>query len=147
MSNPKNPDYPKPTSKAVTNVMRANKRVDTKPEVAIRSQLHRIGLRFRKDFFIKVNGKSCRPDIVFRKAKLAIFVDGCFWRLSTKHGYIPISNTHYWEPKLKRNRYKDRADTKLLKESGWHVLRLWEHVPMQEAVDIIAKKVSTLKNR
>lgn len=144
MSHPKDSDYPQPSSMAVTAVMKANKRSDTKPEVAIRSQLHRMGLRFRKDFIIKIEGRNCRPDIVFTKAKLIIFIDGCFWHFCPKHGHIPKSNIHYWEPKLNKNKERDKSDTQLLTEHGWTVLRIWEHVPIQEAVDIISDQLNEL---
>jgi DNA mismatch endonuclease (patch repair protein) len=124
--------------------MKANKRKNTKPEIAIRSLLHRRGLRFKKDVFIKINDKNCRPDIVFKKAKLVVFIDGCFWHLCPQHGHIPKNNVQYWEEKLNRNRDKDNADTKLLTENGWHVLRIWEHVPIEEAVDIIARNLKYL---
>lgn len=92
---PKDPDYPRPTSVLITGIMKANKRANTKPEILIRSSLHKLGYRFRKDFLIKVNNRAIRPDIVFTKYKIAIFVDGCFWHLCPQHGHIPKSNIRY----------------------------------------------------
>lgn len=68
-----------------------------------------------------------RPDFVFRAAKLAVFVDGCFWHGCRKHGRNPSSNREYWLPKLERNQRRDREVTRALKRRGWTVLRLWEH--------------------
>lgn len=143
--NPKDPNYPKPLSKAVVAVMKANKRANTKPELAIRALLHKKGLRFRKDFPIKLGNRRCRPDIVFTRIKLAIFIDGCFWHQCPEHGHKPMANVEYWERKLTGNVERDLADTTLLRANGWHVLRLWEHVPVQEAVDFIMEKVTVIR--
>ena len=72
--------YPKPTSPASTKKMRSNRRSDTKPEVSLRSLLHRSGLRFRKDYPIRLaGGKAVHADIAFTRSKMVVFVDGCFW--------------------------------------------------------------------
>lgn len=126
---------------AVTKAMRGNKRRDTKPEIMIRSRLHKLGLRFRKDFLIIAKGRKCRPDIVFQRHKLAIFIDGCFWHFCPAHGRIPQSNSKYWEAKFTRNVARDRLDNDALTEQGWKVLRLWEHVAPEEAVHTIVKKL------
>lgn len=68
-----------------------------------------------------------RPDFVFRRARLAVFVDGCFWHGCPKHGRNPGSNQKYWLPKLARNRARDLEIAKLLRHAGWRVLRIWEH--------------------
>jgi DNA mismatch endonuclease (patch repair protein) len=67
------------------------------------------------------------PDFVFRRVRLAIFVDGCFWHGCPKHGRNPGSNRSYWLPKLRRNRQRDAAVSRALKKEGWTVIRLWEH--------------------
>ena len=69
---------PLPTSSSASATMRANRRMDTKPEVLIRSLLHQVGRRFRKDFPILEGHGVIRPDIAFPKSKLAVFVAGCF---------------------------------------------------------------------
>lgn len=142
MVQPNHPDYPKPTSAAVTEVMKANKRTNTKPEVLIRSSLHRLGYRFRKDLAIKAENRKPRPDIVFTKKKVAVFIDGCFWHYCPQHGHIPKSNVKYWDAKLKRNAHRDSLDTKDLQRAGWTVLRIWEHTPIDKAVDEIVKSLS-----
>jgi DNA mismatch endonuclease (patch repair protein) len=68
-----------------------------------------------------------RPDFVFRRPRLAVFVDGCFWHGCPKHGRKPGSNRAYWLPKLRRNKHRDQAVTRALSKAGWHVIRLWEH--------------------
>lgn len=68
-----------------------------------------------------------RPDFVFRQARLAVFIDGCFWHGCPQHGRKPDTNRTYWVPKLRRNRRRDAAVTRELAEDGWTVLRFWEH--------------------
>jgi DNA mismatch endonuclease (patch repair protein) len=68
-----------------------------------------------------------RPDFVFRRERLVIFVDGCFWHGCPRHGRKPDSNRDYWLPKLQRNQTRDRIVARSLRRNGWTVLRLWEH--------------------
>lgn len=132
--------YPTPTSHTATKKMRSNRRVDTKPEVSLRSLLHRSGLRFRKDYAIRLStGKAVHPDIVFTKRKLAVFVDGCFWHSCPEHGTVPKSNQEYWIPKLKENVDRDEANERQLRADGWRVLRFWEHVNPKAAMMQIAE--------
>jgi DNA mismatch endonuclease (patch repair protein) len=108
--------------------MLANRRVDTTPELRLRSELHRRGLRFRKDFRILLTDRvSVRPDIVFTRARVAVFVDGCFWHGCPDHFQMPRINRGYWEPKLARNVERDRGADAALVGSGWRVIRVWEH--------------------
>lgn len=131
--------YPHPSSPDVSKRMRANPRRDTKPEVALRSLLHRRGLRFRKDLPIRLPERIVRPDIVFTRQRLAIFVDGCFWHCCPIHGTSPKANTGYWTPKLQRNVDRDRAVNKQLEAAGWTVLRIWEHEPLEEVADRVIR--------
>lgn len=120
--------YPEPRDAAATKVGKGNRRTDTKPEVALRSELHRRGLRFRKDHPIRVEGRRpIRPDVVFTRARVAVFVDGCFWHRCPKHGNDPRSNSSYWGPKLARNVERDREVNTRLAAAGWRVVRIWEH--------------------
>lgn len=107
--------------------MAAIRRQGTKPEVALRSALHRLGYRFRKDYPIRAEGKLIRPDIVFTKRKVVIFVDGCFWHSCPTHGRQPTVNEHYWSPKLAGNAQRDRDQAAALSAAGWTVMRFWEH--------------------
>lgn len=120
--------------------MRANRRRDTRAELAARSALHRSGLRFFVDRPIKLPGRTVRPDVVFPRARVAVFIDGCFWHACPEHGTQPGRNEAYWAPKLRRNVERDRAVDTDLAQAGWHVARFWEHEP----TDAIAGRVATL---
>jgi DNA mismatch endonuclease (patch repair protein) len=120
--------------------MRANRRSDTKPEIALRRALHARGYRYRKDFRLDLGGGvRVRPDIVFTARKIAVFVDGCFWHVCPEHGREPTSNEWYWTPKLRRNVDRDRAADAALKAAGWGVVRLWEHEPLPSAVNTVVQ--------
>jgi DNA mismatch endonuclease (patch repair protein) len=78
--------------------------------------------------------------VVFPKQRLAVFVDGCFWHGCAIHGRVPGgSNARYWTMKLARNQQRDAEDSRLLGEAGWTVLRVWEHVPVDEAADLVER--------
>lgn len=127
-------DVPEPRRR----IMRANRRRDTGPELAVRSLLHRRGRRFRIDVPIRVEGaRPIRPDIVFPRARVAVFIDGCFWHGCPEHGTTPATNAAYWVPKLKDNKRRDARNTRALEEDGWVVVRAWTH----EASSMIADKV------
>jgi DNA mismatch endonuclease, patch repair protein len=118
--------------------MRANRRTDTKPELALRRALHRQGYRFRKDYRLDLaDGKRVRPDIAFTARRVAIFVDGCFWHACPEHGSKPSANVWYWEPKLRRNVERDRAADAALTAAGWNVVRVWEHESLEAAVTAV----------
>jgi len=121
---------------AVRRAMLANRSRDTAPELRVRSALHRRGLRFR----------VCRrpipevrrsADVVFPRAKVAVFVDGCFWHRCPEHYRQPGSNVSYWVPKVDRTVNRDLATDRMLAEAGWVVIRCWEH----EAVDDVADRI------
>ena len=130
--------YPEPKDDAATRVGRGNRRSGTKPEVALRSTLHRRGLRFRKDYPVRVGKRRpLRPDVVFTRARVAVFVDGCFWHGCPEHQVIPRSNRDYWVPKLRRNVERDREVDEALTGAGWQVIRIWEH----ESDDVAALRI------
>jgi DNA mismatch endonuclease (patch repair protein) len=133
--------YPHPSSPAVTVAMRGNRRADTRPEIAIRSAIHARGLRFRKDHAIKAGEITVKADIVFTRRRVAVFIDGCFWHGCPQHGHTPRVNTHYWGPKLERNRQRDHRVTAALTADGWAVLRIWEHERTERAADLIVAAV------
>ena len=109
--------------------------VDTKPERAVRSELHRRGLRFRKH----VRALPGAPDIVFPRQRVAVFVDGDFW-----HGYrLPAWEQGlkpYWREKIRRNRRRDQRNFARLRKLGWTVIRIWEH-DVQENLDEVADQI------
>ena len=129
--------------------MRANRRTDTKPELALRHALHRLGYRYRKDYRLDLDGgRRVRPDIAFTARKVAVFVDGCFWHACPEHGSKPRANEWYWGPKLVRNVERDRINDAALILAGWTVVRLWEHVRLDEAISTVvaALAASTAPN-
>jgi DNA mismatch endonuclease (patch repair protein) len=136
--------YPHPTSEAVSGRMRANRRRDTRPEVALRSHLHRLGMRFRKDHPLRLVDRVVRPDVVFTRARLAVFVDGCFWHRCPEHGNVPRANGDYWGPKLARNVARDRAVDQALAAAGWHVMRAWEHEDAAAVAHAVAAELRSL---
>lgn len=121
--------------------MKSQRRRDTKPEAALRSELWRRGLRYRVDF--KVVGRRRRVDIASTRAKVAVFVDGCFWHRCPEHGSLPKANRAWWTEKLEANERRDRdTDTELV-AAGWLVIRIWEHEDPIEAADRVEAAVRT----
>lgn len=106
--------------------MQAQRTRDTAPELAVRRLLHAAGLRYRIDR-VPLPGLRRRADIVFGPARLAVYIDGCFWHGCPMHGNQPRANSDYWQPKLQGNRQRDAETDWLLAEAGWTVLRAWEH--------------------
>lgn len=119
--------------------MQAIRRKDTKPEVLLRRALHRLGYRYRKDFRLEAAGVYVRPDIVFTRSRVTVFVDGCFWHVCPEHGRQPTRNDWYWTPKLRRNVERDQLATDALTSAGWRVVRVWEHEPLDEAVAAVRR--------
>ena len=120
--------------------MQANRSRDTKPELAVRSAVHRRGLRYRV---------AARPepelrrtaDMVFRKAKVVVFVDGCFWHGCPEHGTRPSTNRQYWLSKIEGNINRDAQTSLHLEKSGWKVLRFWEHEDPEAVADQVEASV------
>ncbi|MFI6344415.1 very short patch repair endonuclease [Streptomyces sp. NPDC050560] len=120
--------------------MQAIRSRDTKPEQLIRRLVHARGLRYRV---------SARPlpelrrtaDLVFRPAKVAVFVDGCYWHGCPEHYVPPRTNSGYWSDKVARNVSRDRETNQRLAEAGWLVLRFWEHEESASCADKIAATV------
>lgn len=112
--------------------MRANRSRDTRPELALRRAVHALGLRYRV---------AARPlpkirrtaDLVFSRAQIAVFLDGCFWHGCPEHHTKAVRNGQYWAEKIERNKARDSDTDQQLKEAGWTVLRIWEHEDLQEA--------------
>lgn len=125
--------------------MQANRRRDTKPELTLRSALHRAGFRYRCDFRVDLPAGRVRPDIVFTRRRVAIFVDGCFWHSCPDHGSRPKTNESYWSPKLAKNVERDLRNTSLLEAAGWRVVRIWEHVNADAALREVAGALADSK--
>lgn len=118
---------PPATDAGTRRSMQSNKRADTKPEILFRSLLHRAGLRFRKDRYIPLDSRGVKVDVVFVKAQVAVFMDGCFWHRCPEHATMPTRNRGYWLAKFQRNMDRDISNTQQLQEKGWRVMRIWEH--------------------
>ncbi|MGW3102501.1 very short patch repair endonuclease [Streptomyces sp. NPDC001100] len=113
---------------------------DTAPEVAVRRLLHAEGLRYRVN--VPVPGMPRRTiDIAFPKAKIAIFMDGCFWHGCPLHATQPKSNAEWWRAKLDKNMARDVETTEHLRAAGWSVHRFWEHESAQDVAQQIATSV------
>jgi DNA mismatch endonuclease (patch repair protein) len=126
--------------------MQANKGSDTKPELALRSELHRRGLRFRKDLRLVLGGVRVRPDVAFTRAKVAVFVDGCFWHSCPEHRTTPKANAGFWAAKLSQNHVRDRLQDQVLQDAGWAVVRAWEHEAPAAVADRVEALVRTPKH-
>lgn len=120
-----------PLNAQVSAQMSRMPRAGTSPELKLRRELHRRGLRFT------VNRRDLpgTPDVVFSRARLAVFLDGCFWHGCPEHGVTPKNNRDWWIEKLTANQSRDRAKDAQLRDAGWYPLHLWEHVPVDEMAD------------
>ena len=133
---------PVPASSAeVRKRMHATPQRDTPVELAVRSELHRLGLRFRVHERI-IPGLTRTADLILKRYKVAVFVDGCFWHGCHRHGTLP-ARTHrrWWAEKIAANRRRDRDTDRRLKHLGWKVVRVWEHEPSNAAANRIVRLV------
>lgn len=131
---------PAASSTAARNRMRATKRRDTKPELALRRELHRRGRRYFVDR-APLPGMRRRADLLFPRQKIAVYVDGCFWHGCPAHGTIPKSNTAWWRAKLEANQARDRDTDQRLHSAGWTSVRVWEHLPSEQGADIVESQL------
>jgi DNA mismatch endonuclease (patch repair protein) len=131
------------SSEAARRTMQGSRGRDTKAELAVRRLVHARGLRYR------VNARPERDfrrtaDLLFTRARVAVFIDGCYWHGCPEHFSMPATNLEYWEGKIGRNRRRDIETTAVLEERGWMVLRFWEHEAPSSAADRI---VVTVRSR
>ena len=134
------------TTAATSERMSRQGRRDTSPELKIRRELHRLGLRYRLDKR-PADSLRTRADIVFGPARIAVFVDGCFWHGCPEHATQPRNNATWWRTKIDANRNRDRRNTAALEEVGWHVVRVWEHDDAVEAARRIEELVRRRRQR
>jgi DNA mismatch endonuclease (patch repair protein) len=127
--------------------MAAIRRRDTQIEKQLRSLLHAEGFRFRVDYPLRVeHGRPVRPDIVFTRARVAVFVDGCYWHGCPEHGRrVGGINQEYWGPKIARNVERDRIHDAALAAEGWMVVRVWEHVPAETAITRVTRALEACR--
>lgn len=124
------------TSVATRKSMQGNRNRDTLPEIAVRSLVHKAGLRYRVAAR-PLPGLRRTADLVFRPTRVSVFIDGCYWHMCPEHGHYPKSNTSYWTSKLRGNVRRDRETDDQLGRAGWLVMRFWEH----QRSDVIADAV------
>ena len=120
--------------------MAATRGRDNPREVQIRSTLHRMGRRFRTHHRV-IEGSKRTVDIAFTRAKVAVFLDGCFWHGCPIHGTLPKANSDWWAIKLLNNQARDLDTDAAMDVQGWRVVRVWEHVPLSQAVTLIEEAV------
>ena len=106
--------------------MQAVRRRDTQCELALRSVLHTMGLRYRVHTK-PLPSLNRTADVVFQKAKIAVFVDGCFWHGCPTHFKVSGVNEQWWRAKIERTRYRDQETDRVLTDAGWTVVRIWAH--------------------
>ena len=124
---------PKAGSAEIAARMRNTPRRDNPLELAIRRLVHAAGLRYRVDVAPEPQLRR-RADLLFRRARVAVFVDGCFWHCCPKHVTWPKNNAAWWRTKLLGNVARDRDTDRRLRRAGWRVVRIWEHVNPVTAV-------------
>ncbi|GAB4100925.1 very short patch repair endonuclease [Sinomonas halotolerans] len=125
---------------AIRRTMLGNRSRDTAPELSVRRAVHAMGLRYRVAMRPE---KALRrtADLVFTRARVAVFIDGCYWHGCPEHYIEPARNVDYWRPKIARNRERDAETTQLLTEAGWTVLRFWSHEDPAQVAGRIAETV------
>ena len=114
---------------------------NTEPELLIRSALHRLGLRYRIHAQ-PLPGLRRHADLLFASARVAVFVDGCYWHGCPIHGTWSKANAAFWRQKIEANRRRDRDTNGRLRRAGWTVVRVWEHEPPNKAAGRIARIVT-----
>ncbi|RFU42342.1 very short patch repair endonuclease [Actinomadura logoneensis] len=120
--------------------MQSNKGRDTRPELALRRAVHALGMRYRVSAR-PLPGVRRTADLLFTRAHVAVFLDGCFWHGCPEHHTKSATNADYWAEKVRRNRERDAETDRLLAEAGWKVIRVWEHEDPVQAAQHVAQVV------
>lgn len=115
-------------------------RRDTAPELALRRQLHARGMRYRVDHPLP-GMRRRRADLLFAGARVAVFVDGCFWHGCPEHSVVPKANREWWIDKIRANRERDAHTDAHLRSLGWLPVRVWEHEDPARAADEVERRV------
>jgi DNA mismatch endonuclease (patch repair protein) len=122
--------------------MKANRRRDTQPELRVRRALHGLGLRFLVDAPVPGTSRRRRADVLLRGARIAVYVDGCFWHSCPDHQHLPRANRDWWLRKLDSIVERDVDTDAAVHAAGWWPLRVWEH----EDPTAVAKWIVLLVN-
>jgi DNA mismatch endonuclease, patch repair protein len=126
---------------ATRSRMVAQRRRDTNCEMAIRRLLHRKGLRYRVDY-AATSQPRVRADIVFPKARIVVFVDGCFWHGCSTHRSVPRRNRSWWQKKIEYNQQRDERSNQLHEREGWKVFRFWEHDRPEDVATLLIAAIA-----
>jgi DNA mismatch endonuclease (patch repair protein) len=140
------PPHPGATTPAVSLRMSVFPRRDTTPELGLRRLLHASGRRYRVNYPVPTRPRRT-IDIAFTRSHVAVFVDGCFWHGCPQHGALPASNRAWWDRKLQVTKARDLDTTNTLLQSGWLVLRFWEHEPADEMVATVIETLAAARSR
>lgn len=132
------------TSAERSEIMRRVKARDTTPELILRRLLWSAGVR---GYRLNRNDLPGRPDIVISRARVAVFVDGCFWHGCPRCYRRPSSNRSYWDAKVERNMRRDRSQRSALRRLGWRVIRLWEHEVAKQPERCVTKILKAILGR
>ncbi|MBP2323047.1 DNA mismatch endonuclease (patch repair protein) [Kibdelosporangium banguiense] len=134
-----------PTTEGTRTRMSRQRARDTSAETTLRRELHRLGLRYRihRRPLVSVRREA---DVVFGPAKVAVFVDGCFWHGCPTHGTWPKRNGEFWRTKIEKNRARDLDTDRQLAEAGWLSIRVWEHEDPLAAATRIAEVVTARRS-
>lgn len=134
-----------PSSLSISRRMAKVKQKGTGAEIALRRELHRMGLRYRVNFIVIKKPRRV-ADVAFPGLRIAVFIDGCFWHGCPKHATWPKQNAEFWRQKITTNRLRDADTNERLQSNGWQVLRFWEHESPIAAAKIISQSVITAKS-
>jgi DNA mismatch endonuclease (patch repair protein) len=134
------------SSETVRRQMQANKGRDTKPELALRSRIHRTGLRYKVGIR-PLPGIRRTADMVFTRARVAVFMDGCYWHGCPDHYRPARRNEKFWREKIDGNRARDAETDRLLRDAGWTVVRVWEHEELEAAAERVRTAVLSKQSK
>lgn len=124
-------------------VMQSNRGKDTRPELALRRELHRRGLRYRVGYR-PLETPRRTVDVAFTRRRVAVLVDGCYWHGCPEHYRPARTNARFWSTKITANRERDADTTARLVAAGWTVMRFWEHEGIQDIADRVEASVRDL---
>jgi DNA mismatch endonuclease, patch repair protein len=136
---------PAALNERVRRQMRTTRTQDTGPELRLRAELHRRGLRYRVHAGV-VGLPRSRVDVLFRPTKVAVFVDGCFWHGCKTHKSVPQSNSAWWAAKLTETTMRDRRIDDCLRTLGYVVLRFWEHDDPSESAKQVMQIIESRRH-
>jgi len=126
--------------------MQLQRERNTQPEVTLRRALWVMGYRYRVHHRALPDVRR-EVDIAFTRVRLAVFVDGCFWHGCSEHRGVPKTNSDWWRDKLESNRARDASTNQMLRAAAWTVLRIWEHVSLEEALAHVVSEIDRLEGQ